>query len=194
MQQGQEAIETARLVLRPAGRQDLETMAALHADPRVWTHLPTGRHTSVDQTGAYLADIEEQWERDGLGYWVAELREAVGDLDTGEIAGIGGCAVPPGATWWNLYYRLRPAVHGHGLAGELSRAARAAARSVDPDRPVVAFLLEHNLGSRRTAERAGLELVWRGPDAGNPDPAAVRLVYADRPLSDEQLKALAATT
>jgi hypothetical protein len=30
-------------------------------------------------------------------------------------------------------------------------------------------------------------LVWRGPDAGNPDPAAVRLVYADRPLPGELL-------
>jgi hypothetical protein len=30
-----------------------------------------------------------------------------------------------------------------------------------------------------------LHLVWRGPDVGNPDPAAVRLVYADREITPE---------
>ena len=56
-----------------------------------------------------------------------------------------------------------------------------------PARPVVAYLLEHNAQSRGRAENAGLSLVWRGPDAGNPDPSAVRLVYADRALSDDVL-------
>lgn len=58
------------------------------------------------------------------------------------------------------------------------------------DLPVTAYLLEHNVGSRRAAERAGLTLVWRGPDAGNPDPAAVRLVYADRDLDPATVQAL----
>jgi hypothetical protein len=69
-----------------------------------------------------------------------------------------------------------------------------AAHAVAPDRPVVAYLLEHDLESRGRAERAGPSLQWRGPDAGNPDPAAVRLVYADRPLDPallEQVTALA---
>jgi hypothetical protein len=52
---------------------------------------------------------------------------------------------------------------------------------------VIAYLLEHNAESRGRAEKAGLSLVWRGPDAGNPDPDAVRLVYADRPLTDDVL-------
>jgi hypothetical protein len=55
---------------------------------------------------------------------------------------------------------------------------------------VTAFLLEHNVASRATAERAGLRLIWRGPDAGNPDPGAVRLIYADRPLDARQTEAL----
>jgi hypothetical protein len=52
---------------------------------------------------------------------------------------------------------------------------------------VIAYLLEHNAQSRGRAEKAGLMLVWRGPDAGNPDPDAVRLVYADRPVDGELL-------
>lgn len=45
----------------------------------------------------------------------------------------------------------------------------------------------HNAESGGRAERAGLSLLWRDPDAGNSDPAAVRLVYADRPLEPELL-------
>lgn len=189
-----EAIETTRLVLRPASRGDLDAMARLHGDPRVWTHMPSGRHVNIEQTRAYLIERELQWQRDGLSYWVAELRVPVGDLDAGDIAGIGGCAVPPGATWWNLYYRLRAEVHGHGLASEVCQTALNAARAVDPDRTIIAFLLEHNSASKRTAEHAGLSLAWRGRDAGNPDPGAVRLIYADRPLSAQQLHALTKIT
>ncbi|WP_199522443.1 hypothetical protein [Geodermatophilus marinus] len=81
---------------------------------------------------------------------------------------------------------------GGGDLGHVRTAALHAARAVDPDRPVVACLLEHNARSRGRAERAGLTPVWRGPDAGNPDPGAVRLVYADRPLDAETLGRVAA--
>ena len=56
----------------------------------------------------------------------------------------------------------------------------------------MAVLLEHNERSRSRAERAGLQPLWRGPDAGNPDPAAVRLVYADRDLDADLLARIAA--
>jgi RimJ/RimL family protein N-acetyltransferase len=91
---------------------------------------------------------------------------------------------------WNLYYRLTPAAQGHGLASEMVTAAQAAAADLRPDLPVVASLLEHNLGSKSIAERAGLELAWRGPDSGNPDVTAIRLIYADRPLADDLIKTL----
>ena len=54
---------------------------------------------------------------------------------------------------------------------------------------MVAYLLEHNTASAAVARRVGLELRHRAPDAGNPDPAAIRLVLADRPLDEEQLAA-----
>jgi hypothetical protein len=41
------------------------------------------------------------------------------------------------------------------------------------------------------AERAGLTLQWRGPDRGNPDPGAIRPVYADPPLTPDVLSVLA---
>ena len=80
-----------------------------------------------------------------------------------------------------------PEVQGRGLATELAQAARAAALAVRPDLPVTALLLEHNLASKAVAEKLGLRLAWRGPDAGNPCPDAIRLVYADRELTPEVL-------
>jgi RimJ/RimL family protein N-acetyltransferase len=180
-------VGTPRLQLDAVVRGDLDEHVALMSDPGVWAHLPSGRHTDPAKTAEGIEHSVGHWSRDGLGYWTARLRRDLTDppvgLESGAVVGTGGCARREGTAWWNLYYRLTPAAWGLGLAAELVTAAIDAAQAVDPDRPVVAYLLEHNVESRGRAERAGLSLVWRGPDAGNPDPAAVRLVYADRPLT-----------
>lgn len=179
-------------MLTPAGPDEIEPMFALHADPRVWSHLPSGRHTDRERTREFLTAAAEQWRIDGLGYWVCRLSEQVGGLPAGEVTGMGGCAVPAGQHRWNLYYRFRPEAQGYGLVGELCTAAIQAARANDPEKAVTAFLLEHNSASLRAAVRSGLQVRWRGHDAGNPDPAAVRLVLADRTLSPEVLTSLTA--
>ena len=187
---------TPRLQLAAIVADDLDEHFALMSDPEVWAHLPSGRHTDRAQTAAGIEHSVGHWARDGLGYWTARLRDDLPGtpLRAGAVVGTGGCALRVGTSWWNLYYRLTPAAWGRGLAAELVTAALDAARAVDPERPVIAYLLEHNAESRGRAERSGLSLIWRGPDAGNPDPTAVRLVYADRALDAtllEQVTALA---
>ena len=181
---------TGRLQLDAVVPADLDEHYALMSDPGVWAHLPSGRHTSPDQTMRGIEHSVGHWARDGLGYWTARLRADLPgtSLRAGQVVGTGGCALRVGTSWWNLYYRLTPPAWGHGLAAELVTAAIEAAHAVAPDRPVIAYLLEHNVQSRGRAEKAGLSLVWRGPDAGNPDPDAVRLVYADRALAPELLE------
>lgn len=181
---------TKRLRLLAPSTVDLDEIAALHADERVWRHYPGGRHTSIEQTAAWLAEHEQRWARDGLGYWTARLLEPLAGLDADSFAGVGGCTISAPGDWWNLYYRLRPELHRQGLAGELCRAALSAAHATRPTLPVIARLLEHNEASKATAQRAGLELAWRGPDTGNPDPAAIRLIYADRPLDASLVETL----
>jgi RimJ/RimL family protein N-acetyltransferase len=183
---------TPRLRLDAVVPADLDEHVALMADPGVWRHLPSGRHTSPEQTRAGIEHSAGHWARDGLGYWTARLRADLPGLPTGAVVGTGGCALRVGTTWWNLYYRLTPPAWGLGLAAEMVTAAIDAAHAVAPERPVIAYLLEHNAESRGRAEKAGLTLVWRGPDAGNPDPGAVRLVYADRPVDGELLDRIAA--
>jgi RimJ/RimL family protein N-acetyltransferase len=177
------SITTNRLALAAVTESDLDDLYALNANPRVWQHFPSGRHVDRAATVRQLDVFRQSWTAAGLGYWAARLRS------TGEFVGAGGCGLRRDVTW-NLYYRIRPEAQGRGYASEVVGAALGAAHDVRPELPVTAFLLEHNVASRRTAERAGMQLAWRGPDAGNPDPSAVRLVYADRPLTENQLAAM----
>lgn len=181
----EELVRTERLVLSRPTADDLEDVFRLYCDVRVWEHLPSGRHTHTGTTAAMLAHVDEGWEVMGLGSWVARDRD-------GTLVGTGGCDLRLGLAW-NLGYRLARASWGQGFAQEIIRAALPAAQRVRADLPVTAYLLGHNVKSKAAAERAGLELRWTGPDAGNPDPDAVRLVYADRPLSAIVLRELTAT-
>lgn len=172
--------ETRRLQLDAPRDADLEDLHRIYSDARTWTHLPSGRFTDLATTRVALDGWLEDWSVHGLGAWVAR--------ENGEVVGHGGCAVRQDA-FWNLGYRFAPEAQGRGLATELSRAAITAAREERPDLPVVAYLLEHNAASAVVAEKVGLALRHRGLDADNPDPSAVRLVYSDRELSDQELAA-----
>ncbi|SDI86425.1 Protein N-acetyltransferase, RimJ/RimL family [Frankineae bacterium MT45] len=197
-------VQTARLQLDAITPDDLEPMFALQSDPRGWGHFPSGRYVDRDRTREMIANASRGWAETGLHYWAARLRVDVPAesgstadvastiepaLVAGEFVGAGGCMLRGGVVW-NLCYRLRPEAWGHGFATEIARAAQAAAAQRDPDVPVIAYLVEQNEGSRRTAERAGLRLAARVPDAGNPDPTVMRLIYADRPLSAQALENL----
>lgn len=176
-------LRTARLDLRAPEADDVAGLFEICGDPRVWTHFPSLRHTRAATTAAMLERWERVWDRDGIGTWVVR-REG-----ESRIIGYGGCSLLQGAVW-NLGYRIGADEQGRGYATEVARAAIGAARGVDAARAVVAYLLEHNTGSAAVARKVGLHLVDRGPDVGNPDPEAVRLVFADRPLSAAELAAV----
>ncbi|WP_182524300.1 GNAT family N-acetyltransferase [Nocardioides dongkuii] len=178
-------VRTERLWLDVATVADVPDLHAIHADPQSWEHFPAGRHADRLMSEQMVVNGERQWREHRLGYW------SVRDREGGSIVGRGGCAVPPGCPWWNLYYRFASSVHRRGYASEMARAAIEAANDVEPERPVLAYLLEHNVASRRTAERIGLRLVWRGPDVGNPDRDAIRLVYVDREPDEDLAAAIA---
>ena len=172
-------LPTDRLELRALSMADLDDVYGLMSDPRVWQHLPSGVHTSPDQTSAQLSREERGWELDGLGYWSARLRDG-----EGTFAGVGGCRLHATVAW-NLYYRIRPELQGNGYATELSRAALGAAHAVDPSLPVVASVLAQNVASRAVATAVGMRLVWQGREH-----AGLRLLFCDRDADPALLGAL----
>lgn len=177
---------TDRLVLTVPRRADRAELYELYADPQVWRDDPVSRHVTADQTEAMIGRWRVGWLRNGLGMWVARSAEPATER---RLVGIGGCFIRQGVAW-NLGFRLSPPFWGHGYAQEIIRAAVGAARAVRADLPMTAYLLEGNVRSQRATERAGLRLVWRGPDAGNPDRQAVRLLYADQALEPAVVRAL----
>ena len=173
---------TSRLDLRRPVESDVPALFSLLSDPRVWTHLPSGRHLAAEQTARSVQRWIQEWERDGISTWVVRARGTEQVLGYGGISDLGGAA-------WNLGYRFAVEAQGQGFATELSRHAIRRGRELTPARPHIAYLLEHNAASAAVARKVGLHLVDRGPDAGNPDPDAVRLVFADRDLSPRELAA-----
>nr|WP_314141847.1 GNAT family N-acetyltransferase [uncultured Rhodococcus sp.] len=171
---------TSRLDLDEPVATDLDALYAICSDPRSWTHFPSLRHTDPSVTQRMLQGWGEQWHRDGLSTWIVRERGSF------TVRGYGGCSKRQNA-FWNLGYRLHPDVQGNGYAAEMCEIAVECAHRTRPELPIVAYLLEHNVASARVAERAGLELITRGPDVGNPDADAVRLVYADRSLTADQV-------
>ncbi|OJU40879.1 MAG: GNAT family N-acetyltransferase [Microbacterium sp. 69-10] len=184
---------TDRLTLRPPTDADVDAIHRIYSDPRVWQHYPSLRHAERSTSESMVERWRAGWDAVGLASWIVRLH------DTDEVIGSGGCsligangatagsAIQADATVWNLGYRMSADHHGRGYVTELSRAALDAARALRPETPVIAYLVEHNRASAAVAEKVGLALVHRAPDAGNPDPGVLRLVYADRALTEAQL-------
>ena len=125
-------VSTSRLDLRAVTLDDVDGVHDLHADPRVWGHFPSGRHADRAASARLVERIVDDWATTGLGYWAVHLRaDLAGGPRAGELVGVAGVRCVSG-TRWNLYYRLAPADHGLGLAGEAVSAALAAAADVDP--------------------------------------------------------------
>lgn len=163
--------------LLPVSTADVDDVHALFSDPGTWRHFPSGRFTDVAQTVALIERFVREWDEVGLSQWA--VRDGSGPL-------LGLAGVVPRERWWNLGYRFTPSAWGRGLATDVSIEAIARARGLRPDLPVITRSLATNPASGRVAERAGLQLAWRGPSTDGPE----RLIHADRELAPDVLAAL----
>lgn len=46
--------------------KDVPKLHQIYSDPRVWTHLPTERHTELEQTEGMIRTWIDNWEKHGL--------------------------------------------------------------------------------------------------------------------------------
>ena len=140
---------TARLMLRRPSDSDVPAIVALHVDPRNYPHSPGGAHSPARARAMAHAFIAS-WERDGIGYWLAQ--------SGGEPVGMVGItpSVLSGRRCWNLYFRFTPAMRGRGLAAEAARESLAVAAELDDERPVLVRTRPGNGPARRLAEAIGL--------------------------------------
>ena len=144
-------LTTPRLVLRPFVFDDLDELAAIHAEESFWWY-PLRSAMSKDDTVGFLERVLARYESDRFGI------EALLDRDSGTMIGWAGLAVPhflpeilPAV---EVGWRLSGPWRGRGLATEAG-AGRAGVR-VHDRRP----------GAHRQHLRAGERRV--GPRHGTP--------------------------
>ncbi|MGW4646815.1 GNAT family N-acetyltransferase [Kitasatospora sp. NPDC004289] len=153
-------VETARLVLRRFGTDDLDELAALHGDPEVMRFIDTGRPQPREVVAAEV-----------LPAILRGYRELPGGMGTFAVVGkadrafLGWVALRPadsvglaaGST--ELGYRFRPAAWGRGYATEAARAVVGHAFDSGTTEAVVATTMAVNASSRRVMVKTGLRHV-----------------------------------
>jgi RimJ/RimL family protein N-acetyltransferase len=150
-------LETERVVLRRFTEADADNLVALDSDPEVMRYLTGGPPTLRDviERGILPAYLRYYERGDRYGYWAA-IEKANGDF-LGWFHFRPGEGSGPGEV--ELGYRLRRAAWGKGYGTEVSRALiRKGFTELGVER-VVASTYEHNVGSRRVMEKAGMALV-----------------------------------
>ena len=152
-------LQTERLVLRQLTAADAGHLFDLDSDPEVMRFLTGGGGTPREEIERdILPRFLGYYARyDGFGFWAA-IERASGDfLGWFSFRPHEGSA--PGEV--EIGYRLRRAAWGRGYATEGARALIRQGFGALGVRRVVANTYEHNVGSRRVLEKAGLTLVRR---------------------------------
>lgn len=187
------AVSTGRLALTRLAQADLHDVYRVFSDPETWRHLPSGRHTRLEQSQVVIDDAASSWAAHELGAWA--IRSAGPDrggiLPAHRFLGTGGVNMTP-ASVWNLGYRLAPETWGRGFATEIALAAVEAATSQAPVCPVTARVMSNNPASAAVAQRAGLDLIWEGPSQALVKRGTWGQIYANGEVSETALEWLIA--
>jgi len=109
-------ITTARLSLRPVGKEHLPDLIALKGDQVAFGLMLHGTR-SPERTREELEDDLEFWLVRGYGTW------SVFERERGDFLGIVGLMERPDGRGVALRYALWPACRGKGFAREAARAA-----------------------------------------------------------------------
>jgi RimJ/RimL family protein N-acetyltransferase len=145
-------IETPRLTLRGWQDADVESWVRMNAHPRVTEFL--GQSFTREAAASRAALIRAELERNGYGWWVAEIKDGrrfAGAIVLREVP-FEARFTPAREIGWRLAFEH----WGHGYATEAAAAALDFAFRCLGWREVVAFTAAVNLRSQRVMERLGM--------------------------------------
>jgi RimJ/RimL family protein N-acetyltransferase len=149
-------VETARLRLRPWREEDLDPYAEMCADPEVMRYIGSGRPLDREESWRQIAIFIGHWQLRGYGLWAVERRE------DGAFVGRVGLWQPEGWPGLENGWMLARAHWGHGYATEAGAAAEEFAWTQLAAPELISLIQPANQGSRRVAERLGMEIARRG--------------------------------
>jgi RimJ/RimL family protein N-acetyltransferase len=153
-----ETFRTPRLTAERIGASDFEAVLRMHQDERVMATL--GGVKDEAETRSFLSECEAHWARYGYGFWM--FRDGLG-----RFIGRGGVRSVEleGARETEIAYAVNFEFWRQGYATEMAGAMLRIAFDYLAASSVVAFVLPHNLASRRVLERIGLacerEVTWK---------------------------------
>jgi RimJ/RimL family protein N-acetyltransferase len=159
------SLETDRLLLRPwRPAEDLDSLAALNAEPAVMRWVTPNRPLRREETADQLDRFVRHWDEHGFGLWAVVPRE-----DGAGCVGFAGLAIPsflpavlPAV---EVGWRLAPGWWGRGLATEAARASIEFGFERLGLRSIVSIIDARNERSLRVAEKLGMR---PGPDRLHP--------------------------
>ena len=145
-------LRTPRLLLRRWREGDLDSLAAINADPAVMEHFPATLTRA--ETAVLVARIEDCFQANGFGLWALEQH------DDGALVGFTGLLPVeprmPFAPAVEIGWRLAHARWGRGLAAEAARAVCTDAFTRLRLDALVSYTAARNRRSRRLMERLGM--------------------------------------
>lgn len=146
------ALTTARLLLRRWRVDDHEPFAALNADPRVMEYFPV-RLTRAE-SDRFIAKIEAGFDQHGYGLWALELRA------TGQFVGFTGLDIPSFEAHFTpaveVGWRLARSAWGQGYATEAGRESLAFGFDEGRLGEIVSFTSATNVRSQAVMKRIGM--------------------------------------
>lgn len=140
--------ETERLLLRQWQETDIESYAAICADPEVMRYL-TGRAFDHLESWRHLAFIIGHWQLKGFGHWAVEEKK------TGLLLGRTGFLQPAGWPGFEIGWTLARSGWGKGFATEAAKAALALAFDEMGKKDVISIIHPQNQASKNVAGRLG---------------------------------------
>jgi [ribosomal protein S5]-alanine N-acetyltransferase len=152
-----EILTTARMRGERLGPAHQGALAPILADPRVAATM--GGVASAAEVAEQLASFEEQWDREGFGYWMFFDARSGDPLARGGLSRTEFDGRPEVEVGWTVV----PERWGQGLATELGAAAVEVAFADLGLADVVAFTLPDNAASRRVMEKLGFEYEKTAP-------------------------------
>lgn len=144
-------LRTERLVIRSFEERDIESFAALVADPQVMKDVGDGTTQDRVEAAAY---VQRCIVRDAAG---GVARYVVSDGATGEFLGM--CGFAPEEHGTDFGWRIRRERWGDGLATEAARAVLEHGLLTLGLTDIFAHAFADNAASIRVMEKLGFEIV-----------------------------------
>jgi ribosomal-protein-alanine N-acetyltransferase len=142
-------LTTARLRLRAFRAGDLDSYAAMRANPEVMRYLVTGRTSTPVEVWRTMATVLGQWALRGYGMWACEK------IDGGIFIGSVGIFQPLDWPEPEIGYSLDQPFWRQGFATEAAAAGRDWLFERFGFPRAASFIRPDNHASKRVAERLG---------------------------------------